>query len=81
MENAMKAFKTETGKCVVSIILGFGLASIFRKSCESRNCLLFKGPPFLDIQENVYKYDDKCYKFSEKAVKCDPQTNKQVTFA
>ena len=81
METVMKSFKTETGKCVVSIILGFGLASIFRKSCESRNCLIFNAPPISDIQENTYKHDGKCYKFSERAVRCDPKKNKQVLFA
>ncbi len=81
IENVLKSLKTDTGKCMVSIILGIGLASIFRKSCESRNCMIFNAPSIDDIQENVYKHDGKCYKFSERSVKCDPKKNKQVTFA
>ena len=81
INNALKSLKTETGKCVVSVILGFGLASIFRKSCESRNCMVFNAPSFDDVKNNIYKHDNKCYKFSERTVKFEPHKNKQVMFA
>ena len=81
IENALRSLKTDTGKCVVSVILGIGLATIFRKSCESRNCMVFNAPPIDDIKGNVYKHDTKCYKFTERSVKCDPLKNKQVMFA
>lgn len=81
IENALKSLKTDTGKCIVSIILGIGLASIFRKSCESRNCMIFNAPSIDDIKENTYKHDGKCYKFTERSTKCQPTKNKQVMFA
>ena len=81
IENALKSLKTDTGKCIVSIILGIGLATIFRKSCESRNCMIFNAPSITDIKQNTYKHDGKCYKFAERSVKCNPTKNKQVTFA
>lgn len=61
---------SETGKYIFSIILGIGLASIFRKACNSRNCLVFKSPELKALKDNVYKYDNKCYKFHEEAIKC-----------
>ena len=61
---------SETGKYIFSIILGIGLASIFRKACISRNCLVFKSPEIKSLKDNVYKYDNKCYKFHEEAIKC-----------
>jgi hypothetical protein len=61
---------SETGKYIFSIILGIGLASIFRKACNSRNCLVFKSPEIKSLKDNVYKYDNKCYKFHEEAIKC-----------
>ena len=81
IEDALRTFKTDTGKCLVSMILGFGLASIFRKSCESRNCMIFNAPSVDVIRQNVYKHDGKCYKFSERSTNCDPKKNKQVLFA
>ena len=29
------------GKYVLSVLLGLGLATLFRKACISRNCLVF----------------------------------------
>ena len=81
IDNVIKSMKTNIGKIILSIILGFGLASLFKKSCESRNCLLFHAPSFKEINENIYKYDSKCYKFKEHSVKCNSKNKKQVTFA
>ncbi len=39
---------------LISIILGFGLATIFRKACKKRNCIVFRAPPLTDIDEKVY---------------------------
>ena len=46
IDNVIKSMKTDIGKMILSIILGIGLASLFRKSCESRNCLVFHAPSF-----------------------------------
>jgi len=81
IDNVIKSMKTDIGKMILSIILGIGLASLFRKSCESRNCLVFHAPSFKEINENVYKYDNKCYKFKEHPVKCNGKNKKQVRFA
>ncbi len=80
-ENMIDSMKTETGKCIVSVVLGIGLATIFRKSCESRNCMVFHSPPFDEIKNSVYRHDNKCYKFVERSVKCDPKQNKQILIA
>ena len=34
-----KFLHTQTGKIVMSILLGFGLASLFRTVCKNNNCL------------------------------------------
>ena len=34
----------ENMKIVVSIILGLGIATLFRKVCNHRNCIIIKGP-------------------------------------
>ena len=71
---------SKSGKYIFSIILGIGLASLFRKACNSRNCLVFKAPEFEDIKNNVYSYGNKCYKFTPTATKCD-KNKKIVEFA
>lgn len=71
---------SESGKYLFSIILGIGLASLFRKACNSRNCLIFKAPNISSIQNNIFKYGDNCYKFNAKATKCN-EKKKIVEFA
>ncbi len=81
IQNILQSIHTEFGKYIVSVILGLGLASIFRKSCENRNCIVFKAPSFQEVKENVYKHNDKCYTFKEKSVSCSGKNRKRVDFA
>ena len=74
-----KFVHTETGKLVMSILLGFGLASLFRSVCKGKDCIVFHAPPLEKIQDKVYKSGDKCYKFQAVASKCD-KSKKIVNF-
>ena len=65
---------SETGKYIFSIILGIGLASIFRKACNSRNCLVFKPPDMSNIKGKIFGHNNKCYKYDEKTVTCLPDS-------
>ena len=67
---------SDFGRTVISIILGLGLATIFRKVCKDRKCLIFKAPKLEKIKGQVFKFDGQCYKYREEAVKCDP--NKKI---
>tara|TARA_A100001011_G_scaffold380517_1_gene447937 strand:+ start:251 stop:487 length:237 start_codon:yes stop_codon:yes gene_type:complete len=64
------------GRIVISILLGLGLATIFRKVCKDRKCLVFKAPKLDKVKGQVFKFDGKCYKYREEATKCDP--NKRI---
>ena len=59
------------GRIIVSVILGLGLASLFRKVCNSKNCIIIKGPTQTEIDKFYYKIDDDCYKYTPYASKCD----------
>ena len=59
------------GKVVISILLGLGLATLFRKVCNDRNCLLFKGPNLSNIRGKTFKYNDKCYKYKKVNTACN----------
>lgn len=64
-------FKTKQGRIVISIILGLGLASIFRQVCKGSHCIVVKGPNSQEIQDNMYKINDDCYKYTQVVVDCD----------
>jgi len=65
---------SDFGKIIISVLLGLGLSTLFRKVCNERNCLVFKAPGIDKIDEKIYKYDNKCYKYKASALQC--QENK-----
>ena len=69
---------TQHGKYIISVILGLGLASLFRKACNTRNCLVFKAPSMSEIKDKMFKFNSKCFKFREKAVSCSDDKNKKT---
>jgi hypothetical protein len=62
---------TKLGKVIMSIILGFGLATLFRSVCKGKNCLILEAPPMEEIKEKIFRHHDKCYKFTPIVTKCD----------
>ena len=74
----IKMLHTKFGQTLISIVLGIGLASIFRKTCNAAGCFKFISPPTSEVVETTYLHDDSCYKFSPKTVKCNSE--KQVGF-
>ena len=74
---------TDRGRFILSIILGLGLATLFRKFCEGRNCYNFIGPKQEEIRDQIFSFDSdnkKCYKMKEQSVECGKK-EKTVEFA
>lgn len=80
LQKLQKAIHTKFGQIIISIILGLGLASLFRKACDELNCLTFTAPKASEIQETVYKHGDSCYKFKAITQECNKEVN-SVRFA
>ena len=59
----IRIIHSDVGKYVISILLGLGIATLFRQSCKDKSCLLFKGAPHSKVHEQIFKYNDKCYTF------------------
>ncbi len=72
-----KFFKSETGVKLFSIKLGLGVAGLFKMSCDSRSCIVFKGPEFND-DNKIVKYNDKCYSVQEKMIDCKDKTKDTI---
>jgi hypothetical protein len=62
--------QSKEGQIGVSIILGFGLATMFRKVCNDAACVVVKGPKMSEIQGQVYRVDDTCYRYKPNVVQC-----------
>jgi len=80
MLNLGKFVHTESGKYIMSVLLGFGLASLFRAACKGRNCIVFNAPPLEMIQDKIYQFDNKCYKYTPVSSKCSSK-KKIISFS
>lgn len=59
------------GKTLLSIILGIGLASMFRHVCHGKNCIRFNGPVISEMDGKTYKFGEDCYEYKTVPVKCN----------
>jgi hypothetical protein len=67
---------TNNGKVLLSIILGIGLSTLFRKVCKDRSCIVFKAPNIDEIKDKIFEFNNKCFKFEGSIAKCE--TNKKI---
>jgi len=64
-----RLLNSKMGKLILSIILGFGLATLFRKVCTDKKCIVFNGPVISEM--DIYKHDEKCHKFTLESTACN----------
>ena len=74
--NFKRLLNTPTGQIMISILLGLGLATLFRNTCADDKCIVFNGPVIEDIEDKTFKHNDKCYKYTSQAGRCD--TTKRI---
>jgi len=74
--NFKRLLHSSLGKIIISILIGLGLATLFRKVCDDKNCLTFKGPILGDIDGKIYKHGEKCFSYTPVTTQCDK--NKQT---
>jgi hypothetical protein len=55
---------------LVSLLIGFGIAAMFRPLCKGPDCLVLRGPPVNEIRGAVYQFGAKCVEFDAKAIAC-----------
>lgn len=66
----MDIFKSKLSKIILGILWGFGLAVIFRYACLGKNCVIYKSPVPATITNNIYSFDEKCFKYKPVSTKC-----------
>ena len=74
MLNFLELLFNPTGRILISIIWGLGLAALFKSACKHRNCqvIQYKGPNPEEVKKSYYKYgNDNCYKYTPYISRCD----------
>ena len=67
----LRLLHSKSGHIIISIILGFGLACLFRRICKDRECIIYTAPDFKKIKDKIFKFDDKCYKYTKETSTCN----------
>lgn len=73
--NLESFLKTDKAKLIFSILIGFGIATLFRKACKERNCIVFKFPPLENVENKIFFQNNKCVKYTSENVKCSDNEN------
>jgi hypothetical protein len=74
--NVRRLLYTPLGKIIISIILGLGIATLFRQVCNDQNCLVYRGIVLSEIEGKTMKYNNQCYQYTHEHVSCD--ANKKI---
>ena len=69
--NFKRLLSTKLGVFFISAMLGLGLATLFRKACNGKDCIHFKGPRVGEIDGKIYQFGDSCYSYDLVPSKCD----------
>lgn len=63
-------FKNKYSKIVLGILWGLGLTCIFRQACNGRNCIIYKAPNKVEVNNKIFQKNKKCYKYKAENTKC-----------
>jgi hypothetical protein len=69
------AVETPMGAAIISVIIGVGLAAIFRKVCTGDACTRWTAPSKDDVDGKIYKNGDKCHTYTTKTVDCNGKSS------
>ena len=78
MTKLQKLLYSKYSKIVLSIILGFGLATLFKVTCDNNSCYKYIAPNTEKIEKHIWGHSSKCYKYKAQTTTC---TNKKTIFA
>ena len=51
--NVKRWLHSDTSKYIISVILGLGLSTLFRKECIGDKCLQFLAPPLTELEKET----------------------------
>lgn len=63
---------------VLSFLIGFGIAAMFRPMCRGSDCIVLHGPPVRDVIDKVYQMGEKCVEFTTEVMDCPKDSSEVV---
>lgn len=77
--NFQRLLHSNIGVIFISILLGLGLATLFRKVCKDKTCIEFNGPILAEVSGKIYKHGEKCYTYTLETDSCK-ENKKTIDF-
>ena len=68
-----KLLNSKEGSIIISVLLGLGLASVFRNVCKNGKCIIYNSVPIEETNKFFYKMEDSCFKYKPVLVPCNKQ--------
>lgn len=81
MVNWMSIMERPIAATMISALIGFGIAAMFRPLCKGPECVILRGPPVDELRNAVYQFGSKCVEFQTKAVECPKKGSKPIVEA
>jgi len=63
-------FQSKLAKIILSLLWGLGIASLFRKVCIDRDCIIFRAPDPKEVVDGTYIFEKSCYQFEPELSRC-----------
>ena len=63
---------------ILSFLIGFGIAAMFRPMCRGSDCIVLHGPPVRDVIDKVYQMGERCVEFTTEVTECPADTKDVV---
>lgn len=76
-----KFVNSYTGKVLMSILLGIGLATFFRSVCKGKQCRIKTSPPLENMEGQTYQIHGGCYQYEINSVSCQKSGKRTMRFA
>ena len=86
MTDWLKIMERPVVATIISALLGFGIAAMFRPLCKGPECVILRGPPVTELRNAVFQFGSKCVEFQANPVECPKKDSKipvveAITFA
>lgn len=65
------SLKNPVAATVFSIILGLGIATMFRQMCKDGVCEIVRGPSPQTLDGKIYQFGNKCHLYKVQVTECN----------
>ena len=74
--NIKRLLYTNVGRSIISVVFGLGIAALFYKACDEKNCITFRGPNINELDGRIIQHGENCYTNQVVTSSCDDSKQK-----